>query len=96
MIILSEKRCNIGEGPIWNAAEETLYYVNAMDDEVCTYAQNGQEIFVLDSEKDLADTANRLLNDPNACETLGQAAAQFVRTHFSWDRAFEAFSKLNL
>lgn len=43
MELLSKKRCIIGEGPIWNAAEETLYYVNAMDDEVCTYAQNGQE-----------------------------------------------------
>ena len=59
-------------------------------------AQNGQEIFVLDHEKDLADTANRLLDDPAACEMIGQAAAHFVRTRFSWDRAFEAFSKLHL
>lgn len=28
MIILSEKRCNIGEGPIWNEREGKLYYTN--------------------------------------------------------------------
>ena len=28
MKILSEKRCNIGEGPIWNEGEGKLYYTN--------------------------------------------------------------------
>ena len=38
MIILSEKRCNIGEGPIWNEKEQRLYYTNgAGGNELCIY-----------------------------------------------------------
>ena len=38
MIILSEKRCNIGEGPIWNEREMRLYYTNgAGGNELCIY-----------------------------------------------------------
>ena len=38
MIILSEKRCNIGEGPIWNEREQRLYYTNgAGGNELCIY-----------------------------------------------------------
>lgn len=59
-------------------------------------AQNGQEIFVFDDADALANTANRLLDDPYACKAVGHAAAEFVRAQFSWERAFEAFSKLNL
>ena len=38
MKILSEKRCNIGEGPIWNEKEKRLYYTNgAGGNELCIY-----------------------------------------------------------
>ena len=37
MEILSNKRCVIGEGPVWNPFDKRLYYVNAFADEVCTY-----------------------------------------------------------
>jgi len=38
MIILSEKRCNIGEEPIWNEREMRLYYTNgAGGNELCIY-----------------------------------------------------------
>ena len=37
MEVLSQKRCVIGEGPVWNPFDEKLYYVNAFADEVCTY-----------------------------------------------------------
>ena len=36
--ILSSKRCNLGEGPIWNARERRLYYTNGYGaDELCIY-----------------------------------------------------------
>jgi len=34
--ISSDKKCNIGEGPIWNEKEQLLYFVNGFDDEICT------------------------------------------------------------
>ena len=38
MQIISEKRCIIGEGPIWNDAEKRLYYTNGMGgNELCMY-----------------------------------------------------------
>lgn len=39
MQIISEKRCVIGEGPIWNETEKRLYYTNGM---------GGNEICILD------------------------------------------------
>ena len=37
MEIIREKRCVIGEGPIWNERDGLLYYVNAMGNrEICT------------------------------------------------------------
>ena len=37
MKILSQKRCVIGEGPIWNKAERKLYFTNGMGNEICIY-----------------------------------------------------------
>ena len=37
MKILTQKRCVIGEGPIWNEREGLLYFVNGIDKEICTY-----------------------------------------------------------
>lgn len=34
--ISSDKKCNIGEGPIWNDNEKLMYFVNGFDDEFCT------------------------------------------------------------
>ena len=35
MQIISEKRCIIGEGPVWNDFEKKLYYTNGMGNEIC-------------------------------------------------------------
>ena len=36
--ILDSKRCNLGEGPIWNEKEQKLYYTNGYGaDELCIY-----------------------------------------------------------
>lgn len=35
MRILSDKRCTIGEGPIWNEFDEKLYHVNGYGNEIC-------------------------------------------------------------
>ena len=37
MKILTQKRCVIGEGPIWCEREKLLYFVNGIDKEICTY-----------------------------------------------------------
>ena len=37
MKLLTQKRCTIGEGPIWNEREGLLYFVNGIENEICTY-----------------------------------------------------------
>ena len=37
MKILDNKRCIIGEGPIWNSKEKRLYFTNGFGKEICTY-----------------------------------------------------------
>ena len=37
MEILTDKRCYIGEGPIWNEREKKLYFTNGKGREVCIY-----------------------------------------------------------
>lgn len=32
---LSEKRCIVGEGPVWHPSEKKLYYVNGFAEEIC-------------------------------------------------------------
>ena len=37
--VIRQNRCVIGEGPVWNAADEKLYFVNSRgQNEICTYA----------------------------------------------------------
>ncbi len=35
MELISNRRCTIGEGPIWNDAEQLLYFTNGMTNEIC-------------------------------------------------------------
>ena len=35
MKIINDKRCIIGEGPIWNTIEQKLYFTNGMGNEIC-------------------------------------------------------------
>jgi len=37
MKLLTNKRCIIGEGPIWNEREQKLYFTNGFGNEICTY-----------------------------------------------------------
>ena len=46
MEILSEKRCLIGEGPIWNEFEQKLYHVNGGENEICIIDIYTKEIVV--------------------------------------------------
>ena len=43
---ICDKRCIIGEGPIWNVWEEKLYFTNGYGNEICcldieTYPDSG-------------------------------------------------------
>ena len=37
MKLISEKRCIIGEGPLWNDFEQRLYYTNGFGNEICMF-----------------------------------------------------------
>ena len=64
--VLDNKRCNLGEGPIWNAREEKLYYTNGYGaNELCIYdfATDGLTVrkLPLAAAAYAFDTQNRLL-----------------------------------
>ncbi len=59
-------------------------------------AENGKEIFVLDTPADIAACMGALLDDPARCSEIGKLAAAFVLEHFSWECNFEAFQNLDL
>ena len=44
MKLLAQKRCVIGEGPIWNDRQGLLYFVNGIDNEICTYDPEAETI----------------------------------------------------
>lgn len=65
MKILKHKRCIIGEGPIWNEKENTLYYTNGGGWELCKYKIKTDEAAVISLNVDCAafafDKDNRLI-----------------------------------
>lgn len=54
MKILTEKRCIIGEGPIWNEKEQALYFTNGGDKELCKYYPKNEKMSVIPLKKDCA------------------------------------------
>lgn len=65
MKILSNKRCIIGEGPIWNEKENKLYYTNGFKKEFCIFDFNRKELTVRELPFGVSafafDTQNRLI-----------------------------------
>ena len=65
MKILSQKRCIVGEGPIWNEIKDSLYYTNAYGKELCVYDFKTQDLKVRTLPFDAAafafDRKNNLL-----------------------------------
>jgi len=65
MRILSDKRCIIGEGPIWNADEGRLYFTNAYGNEICMLDWDSGAVSVRPVSGGAAafafDRANRLI-----------------------------------
>ena len=47
MEILNQKRCIIGEGPIWNENEEKLYFTNGIESEICTYDLKNKKLDII-------------------------------------------------
>lgn len=47
MKLLCEKRCIIGEGPVWNERQKLLYFVNGYENEVCTVDIETKELTVI-------------------------------------------------
>ncbi len=48
MIKIHDKRCIIGEGPIWNEKDQKLYFTNGFGNEICIYDINSDELEVRD------------------------------------------------
>ncbi len=46
MKILTEKRCYIGECPIWNETEDSLYFTNGKHREICIYNFKTERLMV--------------------------------------------------
>ena len=44
--VLREKRCVIGEGPIWNEKEKSLYFTNGFQREICIYNFKTEQMHV--------------------------------------------------
>ena len=65
MKIISNKRCVIGEGPIWNEKEEKLYFTNGFGNEICIYHFKTDTMGVRSLSFNVAafafDTQNRLI-----------------------------------
>lgn len=65
MKILTDKRCIIGEGPIWNEKERKLYFTNGFGNEICIYDFETEKVTVRSLAFGVAafafDTQNRLI-----------------------------------
>ncbi len=64
MNAMIKKRCNIGEGPIWNARAQSLYFVNGWQREVCRYRfpHNALEVVAnIEAAAIAFDTENRMI-----------------------------------
>lgn len=84
MKILSEKRCIIGECPIWNKKEQKLYFTNGFGNEICTYDFKtniisvrslpfGVAAFAFDTKKSLIishENGVHILNDDNSLSPI--------------------------
>ena len=65
MKILTDRRCDIGEGPIWNEKEQKLYFTNGLKNEICTYDFQTDKVTTRSLPFGVAafafDTQNRLI-----------------------------------
>ena len=79
MKLICDKRCIIGEGPVWNEKEQKLYFTNGLSNEICKldiYSRNlevrsldfGCAAFCFDKANRLivsTETGVYILNDDN-------------------------------
>ncbi|MBQ9801580.1 MAG: glycosyltransferase [Clostridia bacterium] len=59
-------------------------------------AENGTEILIANTPRELAAAAELLLADPALGNTIGEAARRFAAANFSWPQIFDAFGQLGL
>lgn len=57
MRILTEKRCIIGEGPVWNAQQQRLYFTNGLGGEICICDPYSGELEIRPVKQDVAAMA---------------------------------------
>ena len=57
MRVIGHKHCRIGEGPIWNDAEQCLYFTNGPEKEICKLDLTTQELTEIPTERGVAAIA---------------------------------------
>lgn len=55
---------------------------------------DGKHLFIADTPDTFAETIIRLLQDPQKRDRIGEAASNFVRDHFSWERVAKIFEHI--
>lgn len=56
-------------------------------------AKNGEEIFITDDLKDLAEKAIKLLKDKNLAKKIGKKAKELVKKEYSWNKSAQKLDK---
>ena len=60
------------------------------------HAKPGEDILVSDDYNELAEMVDRLLNDKNIREQLGENARKFAESTFRWEKVFEVYREMGL
>ena len=57
MELLTQRRCIIGEGPVWNEFDKKLYFTNSLANEICAYSLDNKEFTVMPQKENIAAMA---------------------------------------
>jgi glycosyltransferase involved in cell wall biosynthesis len=58
--------------------------------------KNGEELFIEDDPKRMAEIIKRLLHDPSLRETIGMKGQAFVRRFHNWETVYGTFGEMGL
>jgi glycosyltransferase involved in cell wall biosynthesis len=59
-------------------------------------ARNGMDFFVMEDYAEMARITDRLLEDRELCNAVGENARKFIMENHTWDRAFVAFGEMGM
>jgi sugar transferase (PEP-CTERM/EpsH1 system associated) len=56
--------------------------------------EDGEHVLIADDASQFAEAVLSLLEDPTRAERMGQTSAGYIRQHFGWDAAADAFARI--